>query len=183
MTWVGCVIAPGPQAFNGVVGLPDGGLVATSPRTGDVWEWEIRTGWTRVPGSEDTTPNGLEVSADGQWLYIAGFSEAKLTRLSRGQTPVQKEVIELGFNPDNLRMSLDGSVIFVAGPGNIQTPREPLNETSNVVTMNPETLELEQVFQHAPIEGFVASTTAIQIGNELWLGTHRGERIAYFSLQ
>ena len=183
LTWVGCVIAPEPLGFNGVVGLPGGGLVATSPRTGDVWEWESRTGWTPVPGSEDTTPNGLEVSADGRWLYIAGFSEAKLTRLSRGQTPVQKEVIELGFNPDNLRMSLDGSVIFVAGPGNIQTPREPLNETSNVVTMNPATLELEQVFQHTAIEGFVASTTAIQIGNEIWLGTHRGERIAYFSLQ
>ena len=35
MTWVGCAVAPEPLGFNGVVALPDGGFVATSPRTGD----------------------------------------------------------------------------------------------------------------------------------------------------
>ncbi len=138
------------------------------------------TGWTRIPGSEDTAPNGLEISKDGRWLYIAGWREEKLTRLSRGQTPVQKDVVAVGFRPDNLRMSPDGLVIFAAGHGNLQTPREPLRETSNVATIDPQTLEVRRIFRHPAIEGFVASTTAIQIGNEIWLGTHRGERIAYF---
>jgi hypothetical protein len=30
------------------------------------------------------------------------------------------------------------------------------------------------------MDGFVASTTAIQIGDEMWLGSQRGDRIAYF---
>ncbi len=180
MAWVGCAVAPEALGLNGVVALPEGGFVATSPRTGDVWEWQTASGWTRIPGSEDTAPNGLEVSADGRWLYIAGWAEQKLTRLSRGQTPVQKEVIDLGFRPDNLRMSLDGSVIFAAGHGNIQNPRAPLEETSNIATIDPETLAVERIFEHPAIAGFVASTTAIQIGDEMWLGTHRGERIAYF---
>ena len=134
----------------------------------------------QIPGSEDTAPNGLEISQDGRWLYIAGWSEQKVTRLSRGQTPVQKEVVAMGFRPDNLRMSADGSTIFAAGHGNIQTPREPLRETSNVATIDPTTLEVHRIFEHPAIEGFVASTTAVQIGTEMWLGTHRGERIAYF---
>ena len=180
MTWIGCAVAPDPLGLNGVVALPDGGFVATSPRTGDVWEWQSASGWTLVPGSEDTAPNGLEISADGQWLYIAGWAEEKLTRLSRGQTPVQKEVIDLGFRPDNLRMSLDGTVIFAAGHGNIQSPRAPLEETSNIAAIDPETLAVERIFEHPAIAGFVASTTAIQIGDEMWLGSHRGERIAYF---
>ena len=180
MTWIGCAVAPESLGLNGVVALPEGGFAATSPRTGDVWEWQPGSGWTRIPGSEDTAPNGLEVSADGQWLFIAGWAEEKLTRLSRGQTPVQKEVIDLGFRPDNLRMSLDGSVIFAAGHGNIQTPRSPLEETSNIATIDPQTLSVQRIFQHPAIDGFVASTTAIQIGSEMWLGTHRGERIAYF---
>jgi len=180
MTWVGCAVAPEPLGFNGVVALPEGGFVATSPRTGDVWEWQSASGWTRVPGSEDTAPNGLEISADGQWLYIAGWAEEKLTRLSRGQTPVQKEVLDLGFRPDNLRMSLDGTVIFAAGHGNIQSPRAPLEESSNVATIDPDTLAVNLIFEHPAIAGFVASTTAIQIGDEMWLGSHRGERIAYF---
>ena len=180
MTWVGCAVAPEPLGLNGVVALPDGGFVATSPRTGDVWEWQSVSGWTRVPGSEDTAPNGLEISADGQWLYIAGWAEEKLTRLSRGQTPIQKEVLDLGFRPDNLRMSLDGTVIFAAGHGNIQSPRAPLEETSNIATIDPDTLVVNRIFEHPAIAGFVASTTAIQIGDEMWLGSHRGERVAYF---
>jgi sugar lactone lactonase YvrE len=78
------------------------GLAATSGRTGDVWEYHAATGWKRVPGSEGTAPNGLEISKDGQWLYVAGWAEEKLTRLSRGQMPVKKDVIELGFRPENL---------------------------------------------------------------------------------
>lgn len=180
VAWVGCAVAPEELGFNGVVALPEGGFAATSPRTGDVWEWQTSTGWTRIPGSEGTAPNGLEISPDGRWLYIAGWSEEKVTRLSRGQTPVQKDVVPLGFRPDNLRMSIDGSVIFAAGHGDIQTPRAPLQETSNIATIDPQTLEVQRIFQHPAITGFVASTTAILIGTEMWLGTHRGERIAYF---
>ncbi len=180
LTWVGCAVAPDPLRLNGVVALPGGGFATTSPGTGDVWEWQTASGWTQIPGSEDTAPNGLEVSADGRWLYIAGWAEQKLTRLSRGQTPVQKEVIQLDFRPDNLRMSLDGTVIFAAGHSGIQTPRRPLEEFSNVATIDPETLAVRLIFQHPALDGFVASTTAIQIGDEMWLGSHRGERVAYF---
>ena len=179
LTWIGCAVAPEPVGMNGVVALPEGGFAATSPRTGDVWEWQASTGWAQIPGSEGTAPNGLEISADGHWLYIAGWAEEKMTRLSRGRTPIQKDVISLGFRPDNLRMSLDGTVIFAAGHGDIQTPRAPLEESSNVATIDPETLEIQRIFEHAALDGFVASTTAITVGDEMWLGSHRGERIAY----
>lgn len=179
LRWVGCAIAPEALGLNAVVALPEGGFAATSPRTGDVWEWHADSGWRRVPGSEDTVPNGLEISADGQWLYVAGFREAKMTRLSRGQTPVQKEVVALGFRPDNLRMSPDGALILAAGPGNVQTPRELTQETSTVATIDPQTLEVRPLFEHPFIEGFAAATTAIQVGDDLWLGTFRGQRIAY----
>lgn len=180
LTWIGCAVAPDPLRLNAVVALPGGGFATTSPGTGDVWEWHTGSGWTRIPGSEGTAPNGLEVSADGRWLYIAGWAEQKLTRLSRGQTPVRKDVIELDFRPDNLRMSLDGTVIFAAGHSGIQDPRRPLEEFSNVATIDPDTLAVRLIFQHPAMAGFVASTTAIRIGGEMWLGSHRGERIAYF---
>ena len=176
-----------PTDFKGhsVVALPEGGFAATSGGTGDVWEYHTVTGWRRVPGSEDTAPNGLEISKDGRWMYIAGWSEEKLTRISRGQTPVQKDVVALGFRPDNLRMSPDGSVILAAGHTDkdgrsISEPREPLRETTNVAEIDPQTLEVRRIFEHPAIEGFVASTTATQIGNEIWLGSYRGDRIVYF---
>ena len=185
LTWVGCVPALSTMALNGVVALPEGGVATTSTRTGDVWEYQVSTGWRRVPGSEGTAPNGLEISKDGRWLYVAGWAEEKLTRLSRGQTPVKKDVIALGFRPDNVRMSEDGSVMFAAGHTDkdgrsITEPRDPLSETSNVARINPATLAFERIFQHPAMAGFVASTTAVQIADELWLGSQRGDRIAYF---
>ena len=187
LTWVGCVPALSTMVLNSVVALPDGGVATTSGRTGDVWEHHVSTGWRRVPGSEGTAPNGLEISKDGRWLYVAGWAEEKLTRLSRGQTPVKKDVIALGFRPDNVRMSEDGSVMFAAGHTDkdgrsITEPREPLKETSNVARINPQTLAFERIFQHPAMDGFVASTTAIQIADELWLGSQRGDRIAYFPI-
>jgi hypothetical protein len=185
LTWVGCAPALSTLAFNGVVALPEGGFAATNTRAGDVWQYQTATGWRRVPGSEGAASNGLEISPDGRWLYIAGWAEEKLTRLSRDRTPPQKDVIKLGFRPDNVRLAPDGSALFAAGHTDkegrsIVEPREPLRETSNVARIDPQTLEFRRIFQHPAIEGFVASTTAIQIGNEIWLGSQRGDRVAYF---
>jgi sugar lactone lactonase YvrE len=140
-----------------------------------------------VPGSEGTAPNGLEISRDGRWLYINGWAEEKLTRISRDKTPIQKDVIKLGFRPDNVRMSPDGSALFAAGHTDkdgrsIVEPREPLRETSNVARIDPQTLEFRRIFQHPAMAGFVATTTAVQIGNEMWLGSQRGDRVAYLPL-
>ena len=60
LTWVGCAVAPEGLGLNAVVPLPDGGFAATSPSTGDIWEWHSDGGWARVPGSEEIGPNGLE---------------------------------------------------------------------------------------------------------------------------
>ena len=185
VTWVGCAPALSTLNFNAVVAFPGGGFAATSGRTGDVWQYQTSTGWRRVAGTEDTAPNGLEISKDGRWLYVNGWAEEKLTRVSLGRSPIQKDVIRLGFRPDNVRMSLDGTVLFAAGHTDkngrsLSEPREPLTESSNIARIDPTTLEFRRIFQHPAMPGFVATTTAIQIGNEMWLGSQRGDRIAYF---
>jgi hypothetical protein len=185
LTWVGCAPALSTLTFNSVVALPEGGFAATSGPTGDVWQYRVEAGWRRVPGSEKTAPNGLEISKDGRWMFIAGWAEEKLTRISRGRTPIQRDEVKLGFRPDNVRFSADGSALFAAGHSDkdgrsIVEPREPLRETSNVARIDPQTLEVRRIFQHKAIDGFVASTTAVPIGDEMWLGAQRGDRLAYF---
>jgi hypothetical protein len=187
LVWVGCTPALSTLTLNSVVALPEGGFATTSGPTGDVWEWHTSVGWRRVPGSEDTAPNGLEISKDGRWMYIAGWAEEKVTRISRGRRPIERDVIDLGFRPDNLRMSDDGTVILAAGhtdrDGNsITDPREPLTETSNVAVIDPETLEFRRILEQPALAGFVASTTATRVGDELWLGSYRGDRLAYLPM-
>ncbi len=182
LAWVGCAVTPDGTTLNSVVGLPGGGFATTGTRlAGDpstgVLEWHAETGWELVPGSENVRPNGLEVSDDGGWLYVAGWQDERFIRLSRGRSEVEKDVVQLGFRPDNLRRAPDG-MIYAAGHTNFQEP----NEAFNVARVNPETLEFERILHHPVIDGFAASTTALPIGDELWLGTNRGEMIGYLPL-
>ena len=72
------------------------------------------------------------------------------------------------------------NIKFICGLINVQTPRELSTETSNVVQLDPKTLTFKRLFFHPYIKGFGGPTTAIKIGNEMWLGTYRGEIIPYF---
>ena len=97
LTWVGCVIGPPNASFNSMVALPDGGVAATNiPRrpagqnlpsgtdpVGAVWEWHAPTGWSPVPGTEAKRINGLEVSKDGNILYVSAWGEQTMLRVER----------------------------------------------------------------------------------------------------
>jgi len=193
LTWIGCAVAPDPIGLNSVVGLSDGGFITTNflPRgtdaaarermmageiNGEVWEWHPGTGWKKVPGSEAAGPNGLEISKDGKWLYIGGWGNQSFIRLSRGQTPVKRDSVSVGFRLDNLRWAPDGTLL-AAGQGGIAP-----SQTSNVVKVNPTSLKVQELIRHPNIDGFGVTTVAIQVTNELWLGSVRGDRIAIFPL-
>src|SRR5262245_3104534 len=191
LTWVGCAVAPDPIGLNSVVWLPEGGFIATnylarggdpSGRTkmmagennGELWEWHTRTGWKKVPDSESAGPNGVEVSKDGKWIYMAVWGSQGFIRLSRGQTPVKKDVVPLGFRVDNIRWAPDGT-IFAAGQGGAG----PM-QTSNVVKIDPTTLKVQEIIKHPNGDTFGSGTVAVQIGKEIWVGSYRGDRIAIF---
>ena len=191
LTWVGCAVAPEGLTLNSVVALPDGGFATTSFQTaglsesldeiltgalsGAVWEWHADGGWTEVPGSTTGGPNGLEISADGEWFYIAGWGSQRFIRLSRSRVPRERLHIDLHFRPDNLRRQADGTV-FASGADHFNTPEE----TFHVARIDPQTLTFERVIDRPVIEKFAASTTTVQIGDEIWMGTNRGEKIGYF---
>ena len=192
LTWVGCAVAADPIGLNSVVALPDGGFIATnflarggdpSGRTkmmagetnGELWEWHTGKGWKKVPGSEAAGANGLEVSKDGKWLYVAAWGSQSFFRLSRGQNTPKKESIPLGFRVDNIRWAPDGTIL-AAGQGGMA----PGPQTSNVVKINPNTLKLQEIIRQANSPEFGSGTVAVQIGNEIWVGSFRGDRIALF---
>jgi sugar lactone lactonase YvrE len=194
LTWIGCAVAPDPIGLNSVVGLPDGGFVTTNfqPRgpadpagrgrmmagenNAEVWEWHAASGWQKVPGSESAGPNGLEISKDGRWLYIGAWGSQSVIRLSRGQTPVKKDSVPVGFRVDNVRWAADGSLL-AAGQGGTAPA-----QTSNVAKVDPDTLKVQQLVNHPNSDVFAFGTVAVQVGKELWVGAVRGDRIAIFPL-
>lgn len=191
LTWIGCAVAPDPIGLNSVVGLPDGGFITTnfSPRNGDaagrgrmmagqnngeLWEWHTSTGWKTVPGSESAGPNGLEISKDGKWLYIGGWGSQSVVRLSRGQTPVKRDSVPVGFRVDNVRWAPDNTLL-AAGQGGTAPA-----QTSNVARVDPGSLKVQELVRQPYGDVLTAGTVAVQIGKELWVGSVRGDRIAIF---
>ena len=190
LTWIGCVVAPDPIGLNAVVGLPDGGFITTNfrPRgdpnnrekmlagekNGELWEWHPSTGWKSLPGTEASGANGLELSEDGKTMYVGGWGDRTFLRISRGATPVSRDVVPLRFRIDNLRWAPDGSLLG-AGQGGAAP-----NGTSVIVKINPKTLKVDELFTYPDNSTFGFGTVAIQVDQEIWVGAPRGDRIARF---
>ena len=177
LKWIGCILAPeGTRRINSITALPDGSIAATNFDTagGELWEWHPATGWTEVPGSQMPGPNGLVSSVDGQWLYIGGWSDQALVRLSRGQTPPQIDSAAVGFNVDNVRWAPDGN-IMVAGHVTRCDDSSPCElAVARVAKVNPNTLEVQQLVDYKGNDFFKLGTVAIEVGDEIWVGGIRG---------
>jgi hypothetical protein len=191
LTWIGCAVAPDPIGLNSVRFLPDGAFVATNflargidaaarakmlegEKNGELWEWHPATGWNKIAGSEAAGANGLEISADGRWFYVAAWGSQSFFRLSRGQTPPKRDEIPLGFRVDNIRWAADGSLL-AAGQGGA-----PGAQMSIIVKINPETLAVREVIREPANPAFGAGTVAVEVGSQIWVGSFRGDRIAIF---
>jgi hypothetical protein len=191
LTWIGCAVAPDPVGLNSVRGLPDGGFVATNflargidaasrakmlngETNGELWEWHTASGWQKVPGSEAAGANGLEISDDGQWFYVAAWGSQSFFRLPRGQAAGKREEVPLGFRVDNIRWARDGSIL-AAGQGGA-----PGAQMTIVVKIDPKSLAVKEVVRRPNSDAFSAGTVAVEIGSQFWVGSFRGDRIAIF---
>ena len=190
LTWIGCAVAPDPIGLNSVRWLEDGGFIATNflprgdpkgmarmqtgERNGELWEWHTASGWQKVPGSEASGANGLEISEDGRTLYIAAWGSQSFFRLSRGGGEPRREEVPLGFRVDNIRWARDGSLL---GAG--QAGAGPKMETV-IVKIDPKTLKVSEILRRPALGRFTAGTVAVEVGKQLWVGSYLGDRLAIF---
>ena len=205
LTWKGCVIAPPAMSANSVAPLPDGGFVVTSfgirtdPNTyekalageisGFVAEWSPEAGWSEVPGSLLVANNGIAVSEDGKQLFVTTWGDGKLHLISRGEIPHTRHTIDLaGLRPDNIRMLADGSLLIAAqaaeGAEVFACSREPVCTVGFVVLrFDPKTETIERLLEEPGSPVFGGASGAIVVGDEIWVGTFRGDRVARYRLR
>src|SRR5882672_7914522 len=197
IAWVGCVVLPEGTFANSVAMLADGGFVTTKfsdptdpdafarigrgEVNGNVYEWHPGGKVTAVPGTELSGPNGIELSADERYLWVAATGTREVVRFDRRAAPIAKTSVAVDVGPDNLRWGAAGKLYTIGGnyvsPAECATP--PCSTGWSVVEIDPEALRATRVAgadQNAALQG---ASTALPVENELWIGTYSGDRIGY----
>ncbi|MGH7046021.1 MAG: hypothetical protein ACREE2_06475 [Stellaceae bacterium] len=207
VTWIGCAVMPAHTWPNAVAPVPSGGFVVTDmfdpqdPKasdkmnagetTGAVYEWHPQAGFKFVPGTRMSGDNGIEVSRDGKWIYVAAWGNKAVARVARGSnTPHRRDLIPVGFLADNLRWAPDGA-LMVGGqdvPAKrvfacFQSHATRCAEAWRIVRWDTKAMTVAPVISEKGNAEFGGGTTGLEIGDTMFVGTFRGDRIAYFPLK
>jgi hypothetical protein len=202
LAWRGCALPPEQAVLNDVVALPDGGFLATKSysssegtpgmltlgrallgmETGEVLEWHSGAGFREVPGTQGSIPNGVEVSDDGESVYLNLYAAGEVRRVARHSGALLASV-EVSY-PDNLSWGADGRLLVASHTASL-SELAACNELEagacpaafEIVALSPDLSEREVLFANAgpPMGG---GSVAIQLGDELVIGTWAGDRIA-----
>lgn len=203
LRWRGCAPAPEGANLNDVLILPDGGFLVTDmfpsggaagtalrmlrmlafgSELGRVLEWRQGAGFSDVPGTEASFPNGLEISNDGSVLYLNVYmgDEVRAIRRDTGETLFSAAV----ESPDNATWARDGRLLVASHPGTFfQTLACARIESGGcarpfrIVSVDPET-GASEVLIDSDGSPMGAATVALQVGDDVWLGSFVGDRIA-----
>ena len=194
LRWEGCIPLPVGASANGVsvggdgtvyaanMGRPIGGGEALSDMGGDVLSWRKGEGWSTVSNSAMRGPNGLAVSPDGSQLFVAAWPARKLVALDLND--YSRRELDLSFLPDNVKWGADGNVLVTGHLTSTEvvydcyvSTREACPIDSAYAAVDPETMTVRT---YRTLE-FPFATTAIDVGEECWLGTARGDAIGRLS--
>jgi hypothetical protein len=212
LTWIGCILMPDGLAANSVASFSDGSLVTTvflypnrtindmilGEPTGAVYRWSPGdSGFTLIRGTELPGNNGIEVSPDESEFYVASSGLRTVVAYSATANPAQplRTTEQMDFSPDNVHLTSNG-LLVTAGPTSFELlcdwrqmlgifdleafaacPRRLI-----AATIDPRTMDHTEVVSERRNSAFPFVTSALLVGQDIWLGTARGDRVAYISM-
>lgn len=191
--WVGCVPMPASSWTNSVAMLSDGGFVATQffdpsqhgignvmlgEVTGHVFEWHPGEAVSIIAGTELAGPNGIAVSLDERWIFVAAFGTGELVRFDRSSTPVSREVVSLGISPDNVRWTSEGGLYVVGNNLADSCAEENCEGGWSVIEVTPYNMAINRVGGVGAGAALHDASSALLVNGEIWVGTFGGDRLA-----
>jgi hypothetical protein len=207
LTWKGCVLMPEGLAANSVASFADGSLVATillmpgktfadsiaMRPTGAVVKWSPgESGFTLIENSELPGNKGIEVSADGNEIYVVSSGFQTIVAFSNTNPARQlRTTQQLPITPDNVHRGLNGMLLTggmkndVPECGGAPSPQHDLGRLATcprgsiAIEVDPATMQNQVLVETPAIPSFSNATMVLITGSKYWLGTFSGDRIAY----
>lgn len=195
LVWRGCIPLPAGIAGNDVAVGADGTVVVSNYMpsldslwgnvrvglgwtTGDVIVWRRQAGWSHVPGTEASAPNGVALSPDGGTLYFAETGNGRFNRI--GLDGSNRSYVAVEGRPDNLSWTPRGTLYLASHTSSwafLACVRGAACRSPwALFEIDPGSLQADQVLAHdGEVVGAVAS--AEQVGALVYLGAVFGDRI------
>ena len=206
LIWRGCVNAPADESFgamfNDVALTIDGGFYATQmfdaqmpfedlitagenqEITGAVWRWDRDGGFSKLPGTEGSFPNGIALSPAENVLFVNHWFTGRTIRFNLETGQIEAE--HLGGMADNL--TLVGDDLWAAKHDMTLDDFFSACPADKVDCFLPFTIYRLSAADLTVLDewsfdstAFGFATVAIPADGRVWLGTAHGERIASFA--
>ena len=196
--WTGCVHAPQDALLNDVAATFVGGFVVSkmmdisgswwinmfkaflSLDTGYVWEWFPNKASRIVPGTMGSFPNGVAVSLDGRHLFVNMYMSDEIVkiRMSDGMLLGKASVRQA----DNMTWDAHGKLLVASHQGGMIEQmscggnEQPCQFAFEIVRVDPRTMLTQTILAHRGMP-MGAATTALDVGDWLYMGSYAGDRM------
>ena len=206
-TWIGCVLMPNGLEANSVAAFTDGTLARDGAHHArqDVRRCVRRPHHRRrlhvdarlrrvpaLPGTELPANNGIETSPDDREFYVVSTTTKRIVAFSRSNPGKPLRFAQLAeFGPDNVRWTSDNRLITAGmidnepACGGAPKTEEGIRCARGYVaaTIDPKTMAVKELARGPATPAFTGTAIAMQVGDELWLGSFNADRLAYRSLK
>ena len=203
LRWIGGAALPDSAVGNDVAAVAGGGFVVSTmdgqgqasisdgsaePNTGGVLEWSPTGGWSLLPGTQIYVANGVAVSPDGEWVFIGGWGACTIRKVRRGVAVPEAVTVPAPIRVDNLTWSASG-VLLAAGA--FDTPIQAFAAAhisgeakhafpTRLIRIDPDSLVIDVLVEYSS-EAFGVGTTALHVGDEIWVGSAHDQGLARFN--
>ncbi len=212
LTWTGCVMMPKGLQANSVASFSDGSLLATvelepgkttgeaiaGEATGGVYEWSPGDReFQAVEGTALPGNNGIEASADETEFFVVSEGLRTIVAYRRGNPARQLRTTgPMRFIPDNVHRDSHGHLITAGtiydepacggAPNPVDFDLEAFAACPRgfiAATIDPQTMRDVEIASGPANAAFSNATIALEVGDEIWIGTFSGDRIGYVSVK
>ncbi|MDG2273937.1 MAG: hypothetical protein P8L39_16695 [Halioglobus sp.] len=199
LTWMGCVHSNDDSLYNDVAAVKDGFIVsrmmsnkntglaminyALGRDTGYVLRWSLETGFQTVANTQGVMPNGVVAAPDGSHVFVNLYGENKVRVIDTNYQTILADLDITSADNTNWDITQKNKLLIASHEFNFFAMIKCMAGADDNCESPFEVIELDTTdySQRSLVVNngkfFGAATSAVRLGNKLYIGSFSGNRI------